>query len=84
METPDLRQVTDVLPNMHTCIQVCSGWRHEIINTVLLSHLQTRTRWKEGSQFQIGSGLAATQTSNLSLGRPVTLPLDQGGRCPCD
>ena len=34
-KTADLRQVTDVLPNMHTCIHVCSGWRHVIISTVL-------------------------------------------------
>ena len=35
-ETIDPRQVNDVLPNMHTCKDdVCSGWRHVIISTVL-------------------------------------------------
>ena len=25
----------DVLPNMHTCKHICSGWKHVIISTVL-------------------------------------------------
>ena len=53
VETADIQQVTDVLPNMHTCIYICSGWRHVIISTMLLSHLPPRPRWKEGGQLQI-------------------------------
>ena len=39
-----------------------------------------RPRWKEGGQLQIGPGSTAIRTSDLPLERPVTLPLDQGGR----
>ena len=35
---------------------------------------------EEGSQFQIGPRSAATRTSDITLERPVTLPLEQGGR----
>ena len=46
-ETADLRQLTEVLPNMHTCKHVCIGWRRVEISTVLYSHLPPRPRWSE-------------------------------------
>ena len=74
-ETGNLRQVTDVLPNMQW-LEACNNEHGALITFATEVPIERR---RPASDW-----VRSRRNLNLPFERPVTLRLDQGGHLPCD